>query len=132
VAKKEGTKLVVWANWSVNLYGRTFSGRDQFNKVAFGNYKSRYPARHESGLGHVASVVKGALRKRGDLRRDQDPILDDNTLIAWLPESGPKEISRGRAKSPGGEGVVRNIKPRKIRKGDPGPGQISLFEDGTI
>ena len=97
MAKKRGTKQIVWCNWSVNIAGRTFSGRGQFNAKAFRDYTSTNVDKREIALGHIASVIKGELKKRGDIPRNSTPHLERQHIKIWDPSVGPKEISRGRS-----------------------------------
>ena len=97
MAKSKGTKRVVWCNWSANVAGRSFSGRDQFSAVAYQNYVSGDPILIEKGLGHIASVIKGSLKKQGKIPKDSKVQLGYEQIKLWNPVAGPKEIPRGRA-----------------------------------
>lgn len=97
MAKPRGTKRVVWASWSANVAGVCFSGRDQFSAEGYKNYISRVPSLHEKGLGHVASVIKGSLKKQGKIPKSSTVKLGHDQIKLWDPVAGPKEIPRGRA-----------------------------------
>ncbi len=97
MAKSKGTKRVVWCNWSANVAGRCFSGRDQFSADAYQNYLSHDSARIEKGLGHIASVIKGSLKKHGKIPKDSKVQLGYDQIRIWNPVAGPKEIPRGRS-----------------------------------
>lgn len=90
----KGTKEVVWLCWTANVSGRIHSGRSQFNAGAYRNYLSSDIRKIELGLGHIASVIKGVLKKEKKLLGNQNPRLEYDHIKLWLPASGPREIPR--------------------------------------
>lgn len=121
MAKSKGTKKVVWCNWSANVAGRSFSGRDQFSAAAYQNYVSSDAVRIEKGLGHIASVIKGSLKKQGKIPKNSKIQLGYDQVKLWYPVAGPKEIPRGRApKNPEAEATPSSQAPTR-RRGSKAP-----------